>query len=100
MFLRYSYYCSNRSRRSIIGDTTTCDGFHYSSNYLPLPGGNWFYYSDDGNLTFDPNNSIANPTITVSNSGIYYMGLHDIYCNDTLLHTINSKLYLNLMILV
>ena len=34
---------------SIIGDTTTCDDyFDYSSNYLPPPGGNWFYYSDFG----------------------------------------------------
>ena len=77
---------------SIIGDTTTCDDFfEYSSNYLPPIGGDWLYYSDDGNITFDPNNNVANPIITVSSPGIYYMGLHDVFCNDTLLHTIEFK---------
>ena len=77
---------------SIIGDTTTCDDFfNYSGNYLPPVGGNWLYYSDDGTITFDPNNNVANPIITVSDPGIYFMGLHDIYCNDTLLHTIEFK---------
>ena len=76
MLLRYCYYGSNSIQGgSIIGDTTTCDDFfNYSGNYLPPVGGNWFYYSDDGNLTFDPNNNVANPTITVSNPGIYLWG--------------------------
>ena len=74
---------------SIIGDTTTCDDFFdYANNYLTPAGGNWLYFSNDGNLTFDPNNNVANPTITASNPGIYYMGLNDVFCNDTLTHIV------------
>ena len=35
-----------------------------------------------------PNNNVANPSITASNPGIYYMGLNDIFCNDTLTHVV------------
>lgn len=74
---------------SIIGDTTTCDDyFDYTSNYLPPSGGLWLYYSDFGTLSFDPNNTVANPTITASEPGAYFMGLFDVYCNDTLIHIV------------
>ena len=46
------------------------------------------YYSDFGTLSFDPSNTVANPTITASEPGAYFMGLFDAYCNDTLIHIV------------
>ena len=75
---------------SIIGDTTTCgDVFDYNNNYLTSSGGEWSYTSNNGNISFDPNNTVANPMITASEPGTYVMNLFDLFCNDTLTNIIN-----------
>ena len=78
---------------SIIGDTTTCgDVLKYNGNEFPLLGttyiANWSYVSDSGGLTFDPNDSVANPIITASEFGTYTMNLYDVFCKDTLSHNV------------
>ena len=75
---------------SIIGDTTTCgDVFDYNNNYLTNSGGEWSYTGNNGNISFDPNNTVANPMITASEPGTYVMNLFDLFCNDTLTNIIN-----------
>ena len=77
---------------SIIGDTTTCeDVFDYNGNVFPNPLSyiaNWSYVSNSGILSFAPFDTVANPIITPSESGTYTMNLFDVFCNDTLSHTI------------
>ena len=76
---------------SIIGDTTTCgDVFVYNGNVFPNTNyiADWSYVSDTGSLTFDLNNTVANPMITATQPGIYVMNLFDTFCNDTLSHSI------------
>ena len=78
---------------SIIGDTTTCgDVINYNGNEFPLLGttydANWSYVSDTGDLTFAPNNTVANPIITASEFGTYTMNLFDVFCKDTLSHNV------------
>ena len=76
---------------SIIGDTTTCgDVFDYNGNVFPNTNyiADWSYVSDTGSLTFDLNNTVANPMITATQPGIYVMNLFDTFCNDTLSHSI------------
>ena len=73
---------------NIIDDTVTCeDFFQYQNNYLTPLGGSWFYTSNDGEVIFD-DTTIANPYINFSNPGIYKMGLHDEFCNDTIYNTV------------
>jgi gliding motility-associated-like protein len=74
---------------SIIGDTTTCgDVFDYNNNYLTNSGGQWSYTGSNGNISFEPNNTVANPMITASEPGTYVMNLFDLFCNDTLTNII------------
>jgi gliding motility-associated-like protein len=73
---------------NIIDDTVTCeDFFQYQNNYLTPLGGSWFYTSNDGEVIFD-DTTIANPYINFSNPGIFKMGLHDEFCNDTIYNTV------------
>ena len=72
----------------VMEDTATCnDTLQYSNNFLPPPGGEWFFSSNDGVIFFS-DSSLANPLISASNPGIYQLGLSDFFCNDTLYHTI------------
>lgn len=73
---------------SVMDNATTCDDFfQYTTNFLPPTGGVWSYYSNDGLLTFD-DSTLTNPYVTVSDPGLYYLGLYDVFCQDTLIHLI------------
>lgn len=77
---------------SILPNDSTCgDDFQFSGTYVPsvggVSGGNWFY-DGPGNLTFSPNTTFINPTITPDENGEYNVYFTDNVCNDTVLATI------------
>ncbi len=76
---------------SIIPGDTTCTDFQFSNTYVPsvggVSGGNWF--SDDpSNISFSPNTTFINPTVSASEDGEYTVYFNDNVCNDTVSATI------------
>ncbi|CAG5087652.1 gliding motility-associated C-terminal domain-containing protein [Parvicella tangerina] len=76
---------------SIISGDTTCTDFQFSNTYVPsvggVSGGTWF--SDDPtNVSFSPNTTFINPTVTAAEDGEYTVYFNDNVCDDTVSTTI------------
>lgn len=71
---------------TIISGDTTCTDFQFSNTYVPsvggVSGGTWFA-DGPGNVTFSPNNTFINPSVTADEDGEYTIYFNDNVCNDT-----------------
>lgn len=68
---------------SIMPSTTAClgDEVDFTNTYAPQ-GGEW-WADGPGSVTFSPNQTILNPTISVIQGGLYTFYFTDIQCGDT-----------------
>jgi len=68
---------------SVMPNTTACLGneVDFSGTYAPL-GGNW-WVEGPGSVTFTPNQTALNPTISVIQGGLYTFYFADVECGDT-----------------
>lgn len=76
---------------TIIPGDTTCTTFQFSNTYVPtqggVSGGTWFS-SDPSVVSFSPNNTFINPTVSATEYGEYVVYFNDNVCNDTVSATI------------
>jgi gliding motility-associated-like protein len=68
---------------TVMPDTGACDLTHQIINTFAPEGGSWVQLSGPGTTTFTPSASVINPTLTVTDEGLYLYQFTDVQCGLT-----------------